>query len=272
MRRLLFATAFAAALPFSMTAASAADQPLHLYAAGSLKAALGDVAADYTETYGTPVETTFGASGLLRERIEKGEAAEVFASANMKHPQTLMQAGRGGPVVLFARNKLCALAQPAVEISSEILLARLLDPALRLGTSTPKADPSGDYAWALFAKAEGRQAGAKAVLEAKALQLTGGPDSEKAPKGRNTYGWVMETQQADICLTYCTNAVLAQREVPGLQIITIPAQLAVGADYGIMVLDGAPEEAWRLALHILSPAGQTTLAGYGFESGALPSE
>jgi ABC-type molybdate transport system substrate-binding protein len=272
MRRLLCAAALAAVLPFSMTAASAPDQPLLLHAAGSLKAALGDVAADYTKTYGTPVATTFGASGLLRERIEKGEAAEVFASANMRHPQTLMKAGRGGPVVLFARNKLCALAQPAVEVTPETLLARLLDPALRLGTSTPKADPSGDYAWALFAKAEALQAGAKATLQAKALQLTGGPDSEKAPEGRNTYGWVMESGQADIFLTYCTNAVLAQREVPGLKIVAIPAALAVGADYGLMVLDGAPSEAWRLALHIVSPAGQKILAGYGFESSALPSE
>jgi ABC-type molybdate transport system substrate-binding protein len=39
-----------------------------------------------------------------------------------------------------------------------------------------------------------------------------------------------------------------------------------------MVLDGAGVEAWRLALYILSPAGQEVLAGYGFESGALPAE
>jgi ABC-type molybdate transport system substrate-binding protein len=82
----------------------------------------------------------------------------------------------------------------------------------------------------------------------------------------------MESGQADIFLTYCTNAVLAQREVPGLKIVAIPAALAVGADYGLMVLDGAPSEAWRLALHIVSPAGQKILAGYGFESSALPSE
>ena len=39
-------------------------------------------------------------------------------------------------------------------VVAENLLARLLDPELRIGTSTPKADPSGDYAWALFAKSE----------------------------------------------------------------------------------------------------------------------
>ncbi|MEQ9609980.1 MAG: molybdate ABC transporter substrate-binding protein [Kiloniellaceae bacterium] len=275
MRKLLFAAAVAAlgsSAALSMTAARAADQPLQLFAAGSLKAALSDVAADYEKTTGAKVAATFGPSGLLRERIEKGEAAQVFASANMKHPETLMKAGRGGPVALFARNKLCALAQPALAVSTETLLDVLLDPALRLGTSTPKADPSGDYAWALFAKAEAVTPGARAALEGKALQLTGGPDSPKAPDGRNPYGWVMESGQADLFLTYCTNAVLARKEVPGLKIVTVPAALAVGADYGLIVLDGAPAGAWRLALHILSPAGQKILAGYGFESGALPNE
>ncbi|MGF1594478.1 MAG: molybdate ABC transporter substrate-binding protein [Kiloniellaceae bacterium] len=272
MRRFLTAAALAVVLPASMTFAQAADQPLRLHAAGSLKAALSDVVADYTETYGTAVETAFGPSGLLRERIEQGEAAQVFASANMRHPEILAKAGRGGPVALFARNKLCALAQPGVEVTTNGLLATLLDPLVRLGTSTPKADPSGDYAWALFAKAEALQPGAQARLEEKALQLTGGPDSERAPEGRNTYAWVMESGKADVFLTYCTNAVLAKREVPGLQIVAVPPALSVGADYGLVVLDGAPAEAWRLAIHILSPAGQKILADYGFESGALPGE
>src|SRR5215468_7962418 len=87
----------------------------------------------------------------------------------------------GLPVRVFARNELCALVREGLTVSSETLLDVLLDPKVRLGTSTPKADPSGDYAFALFAKAEALKPGAKAALEAKALQLTGGPASEKAP-------------------------------------------------------------------------------------------
>jgi hypothetical protein len=52
----------------------------------------------------------------------------------------------------------------------------------------PRRDPSGDYAWRLFDKADAVRSGAGATLKAKALQLTGGPDSEKAPEGRNQYG------------------------------------------------------------------------------------
>ena len=253
----------AAALGLAMSAAQAHD--LSLYAAGSLKAALTDVAADYAEAYDTPVATSFGPSGLMRERIEAGETAHVFASANMRYPRTLESAGKGGPVALFARNRLCGLARPEVEVTPETLLDVMLNETTRLGTSTPKADPSGDYAFELFDKS-----GHADALQAKALQLTGGPDSAAPPEGRNTYAWVLDSDQADIFLTYCTNAVLARKEVPDLQIVQIPEPLSVGADYGLIVLDGAPPEAWKLALHILSPAGQAVLAEYGFDAAAVP--
>ena len=38
----------------------------------------------------------------MRERIESGETAHLFASANMAHPRTLEKAGQGGPVAFFA--------------------------------------------------------------------------------------------------------------------------------------------------------------------------
>jgi len=116
----------------------ATEEPVRLYAAGSLRAAMTDIAHAFTVQYGVPVETTFGASGLLRERIERGESTDVFASADMQHPRTLMQAGKGGPVPVFIRNRLCVLAQPSVRITPETVLETLLRPDIRLGTSTPQ--------------------------------------------------------------------------------------------------------------------------------------
>ncbi|WP_306030636.1 molybdate ABC transporter substrate-binding protein [Stappia sp. MMSF_3263] len=243
-----------------------AETTVRLHAAGSLKAAMGEVADAFEAGHAATVMRAFGPSGLLRERIEGGEAAEVFASANMKHPTTLAAAGKAAPVVLFARNRLCALVQPGIETDTSSLLETMLREDIRVGTSTPKADPSGDYAFQVFDKAEALAPGATAALKAKALQLTGGKTSEKAPEGRNTYGWVMDSGKADIFLTYCTNALLAQSEVPSLAIVQLPPQLSVGADYGLTVMDGASQEAWALALHILSPAGQAILAKYGFDA------
>lgn len=249
----------------AMTPAMADE--VSLFAAGSLKAALSDVSEDFTRTYGIPVSSTFGPSGLMRERIEAGETAHVFASANMRHPGTLEAAGNGGPVALFARNRLCALARPEVAVSTDTLLEVMLSDDVRLGTSTPKADPSGDYAFELFDKS-----GHADALKAKALQLTGGADSATPPEGRNAYAWVLDSDQADVFLTYCTNAVLARKEVPELQIVQVPEAVSVGADYGLIVLDGASSDAWRFAMHILSPAGQSILSEYGFDAPALPKE
>ena len=53
---------------------------MRLYAAGSLRAALDERRCC---VQGWEVQAVYGASGLLRERIAKGEPAEVFASANM---------------------------------------------------------------------------------------------------------------------------------------------------------------------------------------------
>ncbi|MCI5110005.1 MAG: molybdate ABC transporter substrate-binding protein [Marivita sp.] len=254
-----------AVMGLAMTPAMADE--VSLFAAGSLKAALSDVSEDFTRTYGIPVSSTFGPSGLMRERIEAGETAHVFASANMRHPRTLEAAGNGGPVALFARNRLCALARPKVAVSTDTLLDVILSDDVRLGTSTPKADPSGDYAFELFDKS-----GHADALKAKALQLTGGADSATPPEGRNAYAWVLDSDQADVFLTYCTNAVLARKEVPELQIVQVPEAVSVGADYGLIVLDGASSDAWRFAMHILSPAGQSILSEYGFDAPALPKE
>jgi ABC-type molybdate transport system substrate-binding protein len=246
--------------------AAASAQEVRLYAAGSLRGVMNEIGAAYAKETGTRVVGEFGPSGLLRDRLAKGEAADVFASANMQHPQSLAQSGRAGPVRLFARNKLCALASPSARATTDTLLDRMLDPAVKLGISTPKADPSGDYAWALFAKADAIKPGARGTLEAKALQLTGGPNSPPPPKDRSVYGMLVSEGQADIFLTYCTNAIAAQREAPALQVVQVPAALAVGADYGLTVLQPASAQGTAFAAYILSPAAQAVLARHGFDT------
>jgi molybdate transport system substrate-binding protein len=131
---------------------SAQDNAVRVYAAGSLRGAMTEIAQAFTAAGRPAVMPTFGASGLLRERIEKGEGADVFASADIGHAQTLALAGRASSPVVFAHNRLCALVAPDVAATSDTLLDRMLDPRVKLGTSAPKADPSGDYAWQLFAR------------------------------------------------------------------------------------------------------------------------
>jgi len=260
-----------AALAGTLAAMPAAAEPVRLAAAGSLRAALADVSGAFSASPGgVPMAQTYAPSGLLRDRISGGEAFEVFAAANMAHPEAI-GAARQRPVVLFARNSLCAIARPGLGATPETLLDRMLDPAVKLGTSTPRADPSGDYAFALFARTEALRQGARAALEAKALTLTGGPDSPRPPAGQDLYAWQFARGAADLFLTYCTNAVLARAADPALVQVAVPEAFAVGADYGLVVLSDRPEAA-RFALFLLSPAGQRILARHGFEAPLLPRE
>jgi molybdenum ABC transporter molybdate-binding protein len=246
-----------------------AAEPVLLHAAGSLRGALNEVAAAYEKSSGLKVTAKYGASGLLREEIGRGEKAEVFASANMEHPQALAKAGKSGPVVLFARNQLCALVRPGLAVAPANLVDRMLESGVKLGTSTPKADPSGDYAWEVFRKADAQRPGAYATLTKKALQLTGGPPGEAATSDRNLYGVLVAQGRADIFLTYCTNALVAVRENPGQRMVALPEQLAVGADYGLTVMATASPPAYRFAMFILSPDAQRILANHGFSAPGL---
>jgi molybdate transport system substrate-binding protein len=259
----LFKPVALAALVCSLAAPSVA-QPVAVYAAGSLREALSAIAAAHEARSGRKLALTFGASGLLRERIEQGEAAQVFASADTDHPQRLATRGGWQAQTVFVRNALCALVGQSADITPGNLLATLLRPDVRVGTSTPKSDPSGDYTWALFKKADSVVPGAYARLDAKALKLTGAADSPRAPAGRGFYGWSMAQNQADVFLTYCTNAVAATREVPGLKVVSIPDELQVAAAYGFTVRLDASPAALAFGQALLSAEAQATFKSFGF--------
>ena len=79
----------------------------------------------------------------------------------------------------------------------------------------------------------------------------------------------MDQGQADIFLTYCTNAVAAQAEVPRLKIVAVPPDLQVYADYGLTVRRASHPAAQAFADALLAPSAQAVFARYGF--GSLPS-
>ena len=121
-----------------MAAPAQSADVVHLYAAGSLRDALDEARAAFTQASGIAVEVKYGPSGLLKDEIAAGANADVFASANMDHPQALARAGKSGPVVLFARNRLCALVRPGLAVDQMTLLDRMLDP-LRLALTEDAA-------------------------------------------------------------------------------------------------------------------------------------
>lgn len=252
-------------LPGQVSAQAAAPM-VRVHAAGSLRAALQDVTAAFkAQRTGTSVQLEFGASGLLATRILVGEVTDVFASANMAHPEMLVASGMALPVQRFARNAMCVLARPGLAVRPDNVIQHLLDTTLKLGVSTPRADPAGDYAVQVFNNIEqAGHAGASAALKARALQLTGGPGSPPPPADRNVYGMLVAKGAADLFITYCTNSQQAVREQVGQTSTLLPEAINVSAAYGVVRMKNASAEAEAFVDFLLAPAGQALLARHGF--------
>jgi accessory colonization factor AcfC len=76
----------------------------------------------------------------------------------------------------------------------------------------------------------------------------------------------MDQGRADIFITYCSNAVAAQKEVRRLKIVAIPPDLQIFADYGLTVRCGAHSAAQAFADALLTPNAQAVFVRYGFVS------
>lgn len=70
--------------------------------------------------------------------------------------------------------------------------------------------------------------------------------------------------QADLFLTYCTNAVAAQKEVPRLKVVQLPPNLQVGAAYGLTVRADASASAMSFAQALTEPPAQEVFKRFGF--------
>ena len=254
---------FAIACALNSVNVSAQAPVASLYAAGSLRLPFDDIIALHAVRTGTRFAPTYGPSGKLREEIEKGSTPGVFASAAPQHTEVLVKAGKLRASTAFTRNSLCLMAAPGIALRQEALIEMLLDPALRLGTSTPGADPAGDYTWVLFRNIEKIRPGSYVQLDAKAQKLTGAEvvrDEKDSP-----YVRVFQEKRADLFITYCTGAVATAKAVPGLTWARFGTDVNVVSAYAIGVTETGGKAAEEFVSLVLSPDGQAILERYGFK-------
>jgi molybdenum ABC transporter molybdate-binding protein len=242
--------------------AHAAGLPPVVYAAGSLRSGLDEIVAHFASRTGISFDVSYQPSGKLRKDIESGARPEAFASAAIAHTDALFREGYLRNSVTFARNNMCLLAAPGVDLGQGSLLSKMLDPALRLGTSTPQVDPAGDYAWQVFHKAEALQSGAYDQLNLKAMQLLGNPAIPA--QATRSIAQLLRDRQVDLFLTYCSYAEKTAAEVPGVTWRKLDEDLNVETSYGIGALSFADDRADRFINFILSMEGQKILARHGF--------
>ncbi len=242
--------------------AQAAPVTLEIYAAGSLRGVVSELANEAGPLLHVEVKPTFGGSGSLRERIEKGAAADLFMSADVGSPSKLEAGGRTVvPAIAFARNRMCFVSRRSAGITPTNLIDRLLAKDLRLKTSTPIADPSGDYAWTILDHIDAERPGAGAVLKQKARASMDLKARPTAPN-QSAAAALFLSNQIDVSITYCSGAPALLKEVPALKSFVVPPRLDPHPLYGIAVLSAKPE-VLRLALYLLSEKGQAIIAREG---------
>src|ERR1700742_1851069 len=102
-------------------------EPVAIFSAGSLRGVVTDLSAEAKATLGIEVVPTFGGSGLLRERIEKGEKADLFLSADVGSPRKLASDAKTVvPAIAFSRNRMCVISRKSAGVTAANLVNQLL--------------------------------------------------------------------------------------------------------------------------------------------------
>ncbi len=245
----------------AVPASAATTDTVAVYAAGSLRgvvAALSIKAA----SMGITLVPSFAGSGDLRARIEQGATPDLLLSADMASPRRLAAGGRTSePAIAFAANRLCLVARRSLGLTAANLVPRLLAKDVRIRTSTPIADPSGDYAMAMFDLMDAAHPGAGKRLRANAdAQMAvsapgGGP-------GATTTASLFGARLIDVAVTYCSASGELAASSPDLVSIPVPAAFDPKPLFGLALLSSRPA-ALRLALLLLSDDGQAAVLAAG---------
>ncbi len=231
---------------------------LHVLAAGSLKRAFIPLCQHFSQQTGIPVYVDFGPAGLLRERIEAGQRCDLFASANTRHPQMLLASGRAQAATTFAFNRLNLTARKTAQTENADWLSLLSNPALRLGTSTPGCDPSGDYTFELFARIEAQYPDIK--LSIRAQQMVGGRASLIVPAGEIASAWLIRQNLTDLFVGYAHYAQALENS-DDLRILPLPDAYQTRCEYQLARLSDA---AHSLEQFIVASEGQAFLREAAF--------
>jgi len=220
-------------------AEAAKGAQITVYAAASLTNVFP--AIDSHEKY------SFGGSNALAAQIQQGAPADVFASANMKLPLQLNQAGLCSKPVVFTRNRLVIVvpkANPArihniYDLTKPGVKIDIAGSGVPVGTYTLQILKNMNLTSAVMKNVVSQETDVREVLAKVALG------------------------EADAGFVYSTDA----KTVPGkVTVIKVPAWAQPKVQYGICVVSrsGDKSDAQAFVKHVLSKAGQKKLIKFGF--------
>jgi molybdate transport system substrate-binding protein len=218
---------------------------VNVFAAASLTDAFTQAGDEFTRT-NTRVRFVFnfGSSSTLATQITNGAPADVFASADEANMQKIVDAMlTDGTPTVFATNRL-AIAVASGNPKKIASLADLARSDVLLVLAAPTV-PAGKYALDALSKAGVTVRPASQEVDVRAVL-------NKVSLG-----------EADAGIVYVTDVMSAAGRVTG---VNIPDQQQVVGRYPVAVVKDSRNTALahRFVDYLVSPAGQSTLAEFGF--------
>lgn len=221
------------------------DEPaLTVLGASSLTEALGRYGDSFAAAR---VRSSFAGSDQLAAQIRQGAKADVFASADTEYPAELHREGLVEAPVVFAHNRLVAVAPRGSAVDS---LADLARPGTKLVIGDSSV-PVGEYTREVLGRLP---AGERAATLANVRS--------EEPEVSSVLAKVVDGA-ADAGFVYATDA----RTVAGdVRTIEIPEELQPDVAYAAAVLSdsGEPEVARRYLQGLLHGSGAADLREAGF--------
>ncbi|WP_210530237.1 molybdate ABC transporter substrate-binding protein [Rubellimicrobium arenae] len=236
-------------------ASPAMADPVTVFAAASLRTALDEIAADWSEATGTEVVLSYAGTPQLAQQIEQGAPADLFLSAavdwmdELESKDLIVEGSRrdllGNTLVLVAHGP----AEP-VAIGPDLDLPRLLDGG-RLAMALVDSVPAGVYG--------------KEALTHLGLWSGIAPQVAQAENVRAALALVA-SGEAPLGIVYGSDAIASQAANEDVSVIgtfpqdshapiTYPAALVAGHD--------SPEAAAFLD-HLSSPEARQVFEAQGF--------
>lgn len=239
--------------------------PVQIASAGSAQAVIRQIAEAFCTAHDCRFALRHGPAGLLAQQILDGVPTDIYISASSSGPERLRQAGLFGAHRVIARNRMVLVARPGLSFADDDPLSWLAVPGLKLATSTPGADPSGDYA-AAFLRALMRD---KPVLgqdvASRTAALFGASLPDPSNPSPSPAARIVRDGRADLLVVYETSAQRIVRELPGARAIPLPDTLSPPTQVCASLRVGGPDGARALFEHLSGETAAKIFRGSGFQ-------
>ncbi|MBN1537638.1 MAG: molybdate ABC transporter substrate-binding protein [Anaerolineales bacterium] len=232
---------------------------LTVFAAASLTESFTELGAQFEAANPhIKVVLSFAGSQQVAQQLIENAPADVFASANMKYMDAVIESGRVSPdsYQIFARNGLVVI-YPKDNPGGMRTLSDLANSDLKLVLAAAEV-PVGQYTENFLDKAVENPAYGPTFKDDVLKNVVSYEDNVKSVATKVSLG------EADAGIVYLTDITAPVAEK--VDSISIPEEVNVIATYPIApVADSAyPEEAQMFVDFVLSAEGQATLASFNF--------